>query len=418
MAWSQRVQSLLKAACAAALLLTAFLLCTGGKGIVIEDVISMRSPRYPAIYFGLLALAFGVLRREWIKAPTFWLVAAYVGWAVLGDLFRGQSIGDRLEYTLTNVGVLALFYAGMANQVRSRRLVRGILLVYISAGCAIAFFSTYEHWTQGLDTLCPHLAFWPTKGRLGSFALALAATGFGLASGYRRTLGLLCLFGCVGIVGAVTLLFTYDRTSYVGLVAGLAVLFMVSWRRGWILILVLAGLMAVTAAIGMRGYRSNQPFHTSIPGRIRSLFDSKDKNTWSRLLVFRGACRVALERPWVGVSEAGFKPVYDRVKDPREKDSERRDEFHAHNIVLQSAATRGIPAGLLLIAWMAATLRWLLPGIRAHEDPLKAGVCLVAVTAFASFFASGMGDVPKFENELTLALQLGLAAAVRQVRPV
>jgi O-antigen ligase len=214
-----------------------------------------------------------------------------------------------------------------------------------------------------------------------------------------------------GLIGAAGLLLTYDRTSYLGLAAACAALFVCAVRRGWILLVAAAGILALTAAIGSRGYRSNTPFHTSIPARVFSLFDPHDKNIRTRILVYKGSARVALRHPWVGVSEGGFKDAYDQVRDPQERESRRRDSFHAHNLFLQIAATRGILSDLLLAGIIAVCLGWLGRQAKLRGDPLAHGLVLVAIASLVGFLVASMGDVYKFENYMTLALQLGLAVA-------
>ena len=383
----------------------------GRKGLDLGPV-SIQNPNNPAFYCGLACLMFALFQGKWRPIPAFRLILLYSGWCLLTDLFRGENTNDSLKWTLTNEIFLLLFLFGASQILLKESILRWNVYIYVFLATLIGLYCTYEHSQYGFGEYFARYTFWQTKGRLGDFFLCIFSTSLGLLIAmWRKPFYLVC-FGTSTFLSVVGLLFSYDRTAYLGMIAACGVIFLFLFRRGWIHVLVLIFLVCILALLGTRNYLSNNMYEIDIPRRIRSIFDVQDATLRNRVLIWEGTLKMIAAHPWIGVGEVNYFQVYREFKSPKEMDSRRHVKFHAHNIFLHAAATKGIPGAVLFSSILWVYLRWLWGPGTSRESPLAWGLGLGALAAFSGHIVAGLGDVPRFINVLTLVLQLVWAHTV------
>jgi O-antigen ligase len=131
----------------------------------------------------------------------------------------------------------------------------------------------------------------------------------------------------------VALALTMTRNAWVGACAGIGVLFLVRDFR-------LIGLLPVAAAL----FLAFAP--AQVADRLYSTFSLTDPSNRDRVAMFRSGLRIIGDHPVTGVGPDTVRLVYPRYRDPL---AEHQMNPHLHNVPLQIAAERGLPA---LVIWL------------------------------------------------------------------
>jgi O-antigen ligase len=137
----------------------------------------------------------------------------------------------------------------------------------------------------------------------------------------------------------VALALTMSRNAWVGACAGIGLLFLLRDFR-------LVGLLPVAAAL----FLAFAPAHVS--NRLYSTFSLSDPSNRDRVAMIRSGFHIVRDHPLTGVGPDAVRLVYAYYRDPR---AEKQLNPHLHNVPLQIAAERGLPA-LLIWLWFIITL--------------------------------------------------------------
>jgi O-antigen ligase len=200
----------------------------------------------------------------------------------------------------------------------------------------------------------------------------------------------------------VALAATLTRSAWVGLVAGLVVLLLLSRRR--------ALLWSLPAALLLFALLP-QP----VLDRVLSIADPHDATNHDRLCMTRSGAQMIAERPLVGHGPGMVEQRYPLYRIPN---ATRLTVPHLHNGFLQLAAERGLPAlGVMLLLLALPLVRALRSfrregGLAGARADLHLGI-LVALVGFvvACQFEDSWGDTEVQRLALLLmALPFGLAA--------
>ena len=223
-------------------------------------------------------------------------------------------------------------------------------------------------------------------------------------SGPVRVLGAVTM-----VAGALGLVFSLSRGSWLGTALGLAAVLVLrpSLWRGFAAIT--AGAV-LTAAVLLWA----TPLSTAagvVADRVGSLANPTGNPDDRRDLVFSEAARLAVESPWVGYGPGSFK-----VK-AEEADSIvfAYHRLHAHNVLLHVAAEAGFVAVALLLGLTAATAAAVRRTVRGPNSGKgrSAGAAAALGGGCAAVAGQGLVDVT-FQNPLLMALLwtlLGLTLA-------
>jgi O-antigen ligase len=176
----------------------------------------------------------------------------------------------------------------------------------------------------------------------------------------------------------VALVVTFTRNAWVGVLAGTALLFALRDVR---LLALLPMVVALVFAFAPE----------RITDRMVSMFDLRDPSNRDRLAMTRTAAAIIRDRPLTGVGPNMIPQVYARYRD---KDAVHETSPHLHNVPLQIAAERGLPA---LAAWLwfviAVAITLLRQVRRQIEVPLAAGgLAALAAMIAAGLFEHNFGD--------------------------
>jgi O-antigen ligase len=128
-----------------------------------------------------------------------------------------------------------------------------------------------------------------------------------------------------------------------------------------------------------------------ITDRMLSMFDPNDPTNRDRVAMLHSGTRMVRDRPLTGVGPNMVKEVYADYRDPGAVEPVN---VHLHNVPMQIAAERGLPA-LAVWAWFVIVLlRDMVRMLRTSPHPSLPAAGLAAVVAMlaAGLFEYNFGD--------------------------
>jgi O-antigen ligase len=176
----------------------------------------------------------------------------------------------------------------------------------------------------------------------------------------------------------VSLLLTFTRSAMVGLAAGVGVLLLLRDMR-------LVGVLPIAAAVIL----ALAP--TDLTRRIYSTIDLNDPTNRDRVAMARAGVEIVRDHPLTGVGPDMIKQVY---PDYRVATALMPVAPHLHNVPLQIAAERGLPALAMWLWFVASALFGLfkLLGRTRHRVLVAAGLGVFVAMLTAGMFEYNFGD--------------------------
>lgn len=350
-------------------------------------------------------LARVAMRREVVAMRAVdWMFAALVAFIALSTLGPADN-SDRLRELLL-WGALGVVFHAVAAHLRDRNALR-LLLVALAASTLVeaswALFEYIDRWSERFSLRGGAIVFPLPEGTLGHpnalgqflvlsvlgvLALALAEHGA------LRWLG----FATAGI-GALALLVTFSRASWIALLVGASVYLLE--RRTRVPALV-AGGVAALGAVALAALGAG-----AIGDRISSLFSGEARELYSfRIELLERAARVVGDDPLTGFGHFEEAGVY----------AGRPDLVtHPHNLFLGLAVFFGIPAALAFGAVVLLALRAAWVGYRSAGPLCLTGLGTLAL--LVAFLVDGLFEYPFWNTQLTVLVVLALALGVGLGRP-
>jgi len=333
---------------------------------------------------------------RWSRSP---MDPAATGWAI-ALLLSALFAVDRSASLPRLSKALFPFLVGLtAWQARDARLGRRAIVVLLVSATLSG--------VAGLVIYAIHGAGYPARARgpvghyitFGGQLMIACCTGIAVALRARDRRERVLASLAVVICGAA-LAFTYTRSSWLGLIAGVALMLALTRPLG------LAGLLAavVAAALFAPG---------SFRARLLSAFQPGNAVNQQRELMWQAGARMFRDHPITGVGLQDLHPLYERYKSP----GAWEPAGHLHSVPVQVAATMGtvgLIALLGLIVGLALTTGWHLRA-RARGRGLDSAIALAAAAAVLGFLVAGLFEWNLGDEEVLHPLYalVGLAWAAR-----
>jgi O-antigen ligase len=196
----------------------------------------------------------------------------------------------------------------------------------------------------------------------------------------------------------VALSLTLTRSAWVGACVAVGVLFILKDLR-------LLGLLPVVVAL----FFAFAP--DSVTNRMMSMFDLRDPTNRDRLAMVRTGTAMVRDFPLTGVGPDMIPRLYAQYRDP---DAVQALNPHLHNVPLQIAAERGLPALAIWIAFVVLLAHGLFHLFRSGREPTLAAAGLAAIAGMlsAGLFEYNFGD-SEFLMLFLVLVTLPFAAARR-----
>jgi O-antigen ligase len=334
---------------------------------------------------GLLWAALVISGRERIDVPRmFWPLAAYGGMTVIASLF---SVDPKIS--LVDCKQLVLFIIipivyRLAAGRRSLTMVDVLITVgAISAVVGIVQFGILKYGTLGQRPQGALGMYMTYSGQLMLIACLAAARL--LFHSRDRTWAALVMPALI-----VALAATLSRNAWVGACAGIGLLFVMRDFRLFALVPVLAAVFIAfaPATVTERFYATFQL--RQVRGDSETTVSSVESNR-DRLAMMRSGLRIIRDHPFTGVGPDMVSQVYPQYRDPL---AVNQSAAHLHNVPLQIAAERGIPALILWLWFMLTLMRDFARRWKASPIPslAAAGLAVVVATLAAGMFEYNFGD--------------------------
>jgi O-antigen ligase len=343
-----------------------------------------------AVLFWLLLIVFN---RERLEAPRFfWPLVAYGAFTLISAAFssnRAASFVDSKQLVLFLIVPVA--YRFLSNRRGSL-----MLTLVMSLGGASAAFGIFQYGLLHFDQLSQRpqgtLGHYMTYAGLLMLVIGIALAKLLFGKGERLWAALLM----PALVMAVAL--TSTRTAWVGVCAAAAVLLMLKDFR-------LLAILPIVAAIT---FAAAGP---TITQRLMSTFDRKDPTRLDRLAMLREGARMVRAHPLVGV---GPNMVKERYAEYRDEGAVKEVNPHLHNVPVQIAAERGLPALAVWLGLIGVIVVDLWRLFRSGEHRVLVTTALAAV---ASMLAAGLFEYNFGDSEFLMLFLLLVTLPFAATRP-
>ncbi|HUK62179.1 MAG TPA: O-antigen ligase family protein, partial [Dongiaceae bacterium] len=328
------------------------------------------------ILFALTVLAWlGSLyvHRERPEVPPWFLpLAVYAGITLLSTAL---SMNPRVSLGAAKQLVLYLVVPIVFRAARGRR-ANTVMQVILTVGAVSAIVGVAEYGIFGFDNLHNR-----PRGTLGHYMTYSGLLMMVMCSAAARLLferrdRIWPALIMPALIVAVVL--TFSRNAWVGGCVGIGVLLILKDFRLLALAPVAAGLFFALAP-------------SAIVTRLYSTFDLRDPTVRDRVAMYQAGIRIVEDHPLLGTGPNMVQRVYPSYRQPTAVEP---TPPHLHDVPLQIAAERGVPA---LIAWLwflVTVTLGLLQKLRRDRPRYlaAAGIGVIAAMIGAGFFEYNFGD--------------------------
>jgi O-antigen ligase len=326
-------------------------------------------------------------------APPFFIgLLAYAGITLISSAF---SVAPLESFYDSRQLILFLIVPAVYDLARGQRATT-VSDVILTVGAAAAVYGIVQYGMLHFDSLGqrPHGTLGHYMTYSGTLMLVVGVAAARLVFGSRdRVWPALVIPALV-----VALSLTLTRSAWVGASVAVGVLFILKDLR-------LLGLLPVVAAL----FFAFAP--DSVTDRMVSMFDLRDPSNRDRLAMARTGTAMVRDFPLTGVGPAMVPKLYTQYRDP---DAVQAMNPHLHNVPLQIAAERGLPALVIWIAFIVALVFGLFTVFRSERDQTLAAAGLAAIAGMlsAGLFEYNFGD-SEFLMLFLVLVTLPFAAARR-----
>ena len=306
-------------------------------------------------------------------APRFfWPLLAYAAVTLISSAFSVDPIESFIDSRQLYLFLIVPVVYDLARGARTRT----VLDVIITVGALAAAYGIIQYGMLHFDSL--RLRPRGTMGHYmtysGTLMLVIGVAAARIVFGVRDRVWPALVMPA--LIVALTLTFT--RSAWVGVCVGVSLLFILKDFRLTGLIPVIIALLFALAP-------------DRITDRIMSVFDLRDPSSIDRVAMLQTGAAMIKDHPLAGVGPNMVERLYTQYRDST---GVQKVNPHLHNVPVQIAAERGLPA---LAAWLAfiGVLAVGVFGIfRRAEDRVLAAGALAALAAmlFAGMFEYNFGD--------------------------
>ena len=339
---------------------------------------------------GVLWLALVVVRRESISVPSmFWPLVAYAAATLVSAFF---SIEPRVSLWDSRQLLLFLIIPIAYRLLRGARSVTAVDVI-ITAGAIHAVYGIVQYGILNYDNIAQRVQGVLSHYMTYSGVIMLVACTAAARVMFRREDRMWAALVLPALLVALAL--TLSRNAWVGACAGIGVLFLLRDFRLVALLPVAIGLsIAIAPApVTERLYSmfQIQNYVSSSDTTVATVESNRD-----RLAMIRSGLRIIGDHPLTGVGPDMLIQVYPAYRDPQ---AVRQLNPHLHNVPLQIAAERGLPALAIWIWFVVALMRDFLRQRRTSTYPSLPAAGLACVVAM---IAAGMFEYNFHDSEFLM----------------
>jgi O-antigen ligase len=349
-------------------------------GIVAAMQLSIAAAQTLLAIASLCWLASHLTRGERLEVPPFfWPLLVY---AALTLVSAGFSLDPRVSFTDCKQLVLLMLVPIVYDFARGAR-ANSVLSVILTIGAASALVGIIQYGVLNFDNLGRRpqgtLSHWMTYS--GTLMLVICAAVARLL--YSRSGRLWAAFIMPALI--VSLLLTLTRGAWVGVAVGVGVLFL---SKDFRLIALIPIVVVAVLAFAP----------TSLTDRMYSTIDKNDDTNRDRVAMLQAGVAIVKDHPLTGVGPDQIERVYPNYRVPG---AVKETNPHLHNVPMQIAAERGLPALAVWIWFVVTAIAGLIKLLRRprHVAPAAAGL-----GAMFAMLAAGMSEYNFGDSEFLMLL--------------
>jgi len=338
-------------------------------------------------------IALIVVDRESVEIPSFaWPLIVY---AVLTVVSTAFSPDPRTSLMACKQMVLFLIVPLVYRFARGAQ-AQTMVTVIVSCAAAAAAVGIFQYGVLHYDNLGQR-----PQGTLGHYmtysGLLMLVIGTAIARilfGDRDRLWAALVVPPL----AVAIPLTFARSAEVGACAAVALLLFLKDKR-------LLAILPVVAAI----------FFVAAPARVtdrfESIFNLKDPTNRDRLVMMREGAHMVKDHPIVGLGPNMVQPLYAKYREP---EAVNLTNPHLHNVPLQIAAERGLPA---LGAWVWFVLALVVGLSQMMGDKRQRLLAATGLAAVVAMLAAGMFEYNFGDSEFLMMFLILVTLPFAAERP-
>jgi O-antigen ligase len=317
-------------------------------------------------------LAAHVGRRERLDAPGFfWPLVGYAALTLLAAGFSRDPVASLVDSKQLLLFFLVPVVYDYARGARARTLLT--IIITIGAISAMVGLVQYAILNYGSERrLQGTLSHWMTYS--GTLMLVICAAAGRLLYDQRDRAWAAIVMPAL-VAG---LMLSFTRSAMVGAAAGVGTLLLVrDFRLVAVLPIVAAAVIAVSPA--------------QLTERIYSTFDVNDPTNRDRVAMLEAGVEMLRDYPLTGVGPEMVGRVY---PDYRVVTAVQENNMHLHNVPMQIAAERGLPALAMWLWFVGAAMVGLRPLLDRSRNRVFAATAMGAIAAMltAGLFEYNFGD--------------------------
>ena len=335
------------------------------------------------ILLAITGLLWGILyfiQRDVNKLPLWFIPLALYALATLGS--AAFSLNPVASFMDSKQLLLFLIVPIVCRLARGERALT-VTTIIISIGAASAIVGIVQYGILEYD----HLGRRP-QGALTHYmtysgllmVVSVVATARVLFHAKDRTWSALVMPALL-----VALALTLTRSAWVGTCVGLSLLLVLKDFR-------LLAALPVLAALFF-GFAPPQ-----VTDRLYSTFDLQDPTNRDRLAMARTGVRIIQDYPLTGVGPNMVQEVY---ADYRDANAVQSTNPHLHNVPMQIAAERGLPA---LALWLWFVLSVVVSSFRRLQTTTYKSLPAGGLAALAAMLAAGLFEYNFGDSEFLMML--------------
>ena len=311
-------------------------------------------------------------QERWDAPRFFWPLLIYAAWTLVSAAF---SPDPRTSFIDSKQLVVFLIVPAVYQLARGNRALT-VFNVIITVGAASAILGIVQYGVLNYD----HLGQRP-QGALGHYmtysgllVLVICAAVGRLLFDTRH-----CAWAAIVMPSlAAAIALTFTRSAWVGVATGVTVLFVLKDRRLLAFLPIIAVLFVVLAP-------------ARINARMYSMFNLNDPTTRDRVAMLREGRAMIAEHPLTGVGPNMVERVYAQYRDPL---AVEKVNPHLHNVPMQIAAERGLPALAIWLWFVGTVVLDVWQKLRTSRHRFLAATALAATAGMlsAGLFEHNFGD--------------------------
>jgi O-antigen ligase len=306
-------------------------------------------------------------------APRFfWPLLAYAAVTLVSAAFSIDPIESFIDSRQLYLFLIVPVVYDVARGARTRT----VLEVIVTVGALAAAYGIIQYGMLHFDSL--RLRPRGTMGHYmtysGTLMLVIGVAAARLVFGVRDRLWPALVMPA--LIVALTLTFT--RSAWVGVCVGVSLLFILKDFRLTGLIPVIIALLFALAP-------------DRITDRLMSVFDLRDPSSRDRVAMLQTGAEMIKDHPLAGVGPNMVERLYPQYRDPN---GVQKVNPHLHNVPMQIAAERGLPALAVWLVFIGMLVANVFRIFRRTEDRVLAAGALAAIAAMlsAGMFEYNFGD--------------------------